>query len=192
MNEQGKRALIPKLRFPEFRDAGGWEIKPFAKLFSIGNGRDHKHLAPGDVPVYGSGGYMRSVDEYLYDGESVCIGRKGTINSPMFLTGKFWTVDTLFYTHSFNQCLPKFIFSIFQSIDWLKHNEAGGVPILSKTNIEKIETAIPSPAEQQRISDCLTSLDDLIAAQTQKLEALNAHKKALMQQLFPSVEAIDV
>ena len=188
----GKPALVPKLRFPEFREAKGWEIKPFAKLFSIGNGRDHKHLAPGDVPVYGSGGYMRSVDEYLYDGESVCIGRKGTINSPMFLTGMFWTVDTLFYTHSFNQCLPKFIFSIFQSIDWLKHNEAGGVPILSKTNIEKIETAIPSPAEQQRISDCLTSLDDLIAAQTQKLEALNAHKKALMQQLFPSVEAIDV
>ena len=135
----GKPALVPKLRFPEFREAKGWEIKPFAKLFSIGNGRDHKHLAPGDVPVYGSGGYMRSVDEYLYDGESVCIGRKGTINSPMFLTGKFWTVDTLFYTHSFNQCLPKFIFSIFQSIDWLKHNEAGGVPSLSKTNIEAIK-----------------------------------------------------
>ena len=185
MNEQGKRALIPKLRFPEFRDAGGWEIKPFAKLFSIGNGRDHKHLAPGDVPVYGSGGYMRSVDEYLYDGESVCIGRKGTINSPMFLTGKFWTVDTLFYTHSFNQCLPKFIFSIFQSIDWLKHNEAGGVPSLSKTNIEKIETAIPLPAEQQKIIDCLSSLDELFAAQTQKLEALKIHKKGLMQQLFP-------
>ena len=181
----GKPALTPKLRFPEFRDSAGWEIKPFAKLFSIGNGRDHKHLAPGDVPVYGSGGYMRSVDEYLYDGESVCIGRKGTINNPMFLTGKFWTVDTLFYTHSFNQCLPKFIFSIFQSIDWLKHNEAGGVPSLSKTNIEKIETAVPSLPEQQKIAECLSSMDELMATQARKLNALKTHKKGLMQQLFP-------
>jgi type I restriction enzyme S subunit len=181
----------PRLRFPEFQNAGEWQIKLFSKLFSIGNGRDHKHLAPGDVPVYGSGGYMRSVDEYLYDGESVCIGRKGTINNPLFITGKFWTVDTLFYTHSFNQCLPKFIFSIFQNIDWLKHNEAGGVPSLSKSNIEKIETAIPLLAEQQRIADCLTSLDALIAAQTQKLDALKTHKKGLMQQLFPSPEAVE-
>ena len=56
MKENGQPALVPKLRFPGFREAAGWEIKPFAKLFSIGNGRDHKHLAPGDVPVYGSGG----------------------------------------------------------------------------------------------------------------------------------------
>jgi type I restriction enzyme S subunit len=182
----------PRLRFPEFQNAGEWQIKPFAKLFSIGNGRDHKYLASGDIPVYGSGGYMRSVDDYLYDGESVCIGRKGTINNPMFLTGKFWTVDTLFYTHSFNQCLPKFIFSIFQGIDWLKHNEAGGVPSLSKTIIEKIETAIPSLPEQQRIASCLSSLDALITAETQKLDALKTHKKGLMQQLFPSPEAVEV
>jgi type I restriction enzyme, S subunit len=180
-----KPGLRPKLRFPEFRNAKEWKVKPFAGLFSIGSGRDHKHLSLGNIPVYGSGGYMRSVDEYLHDGESVCIGRKGTINNPMFLTGKFWTVDTLFYTHSFNQCLPKFVFSIFQNIDWLKHNEAGGVPSLSKTNIEKIETALPSLAEQQKIAECLSSLDELIAAQAQKLDALKTHKKGLMQQLFP-------
>ena len=180
-----KQALVPKLRFPEFRGADGWTVKPFQKLFSIGNGRDHKHLSAGNVPVYGSGGYMRSVDEFLYDGESVCIGRKGTINNPMFLIGKFWTVDTLFYTHSFQQCLPRFVFAIFQSIDWLKHNEAGGVPSLSKTNIEKISTAVPLLSEQQKIADCLSSLDELIAVQARKVDALKTHKKGLMQQLFP-------
>lgn len=183
--KESKPALVPKLRFPEFWDAGGWNIKTFEDLFTIGNGRDHKHLSPGDVPVYGSGGYMRSVDEYLYDGESVCIGRKGTINNPMFLTGRFWTVDTLFYTHSFNQCLPKFIWAIFQQIDWLKHNEAGGIPSLSKTNIEAIKSAIPSIPEQQKIAECLSSVDELIAAQARKLDALKTHKKGLMQQLFP-------
>ena len=185
MKEKTKPTLVPKLRFPEFRDLEGWQQKPFSKLFSIGNGKDYKHLSAGNVPVYGSGGYMLSVNQYLYEGESVCIGRKGTINNPMFLTGKFWTVDTLFYTHSFQQCLPKFIFAIFQQIDWLKHNEAGGVPSLSKTNIEKIESAAPKLPEQQKIADCLSSLDELIAAQARKVDALKTHKKGLMQQLFP-------
>lgn len=182
---------VPKLRFPDFREAADWEIQPFKKLFSVGNGRDYKHLSTGNVPVYGSGGYMLSVDEYLYDGESVCIGRKGTINNPILLSGKFWTVDTLFYTHSFNECLPHFIYAIFQIIDWLKHNEAGGVPSLSKTNIEKIEVAVPKPIEQEKIADCLSSLDELIALEAQKLDALKLHKKGLMQQLFPQIGEAD-
>jgi type I restriction enzyme S subunit len=179
---------VPRLRFPEFREAGEWETRPFEELFIIGNGKDYKHLSNGEVPVYGSGGYMLSVNDHLHDGESVCIGRKGTINSPMFLKGKFWAVDTLFYTHSFTDCLPRFIYSIFQNIDWLKHNEAGGVPSLSKTNIGKIKVAIPKLKEQQIIADCLSSLDDLIAAQAQKVEVLKTHKKGLMQQLFPVLD----
>jgi type I restriction enzyme S subunit len=185
MSTKKTSALVPKLRFPEFRDHDGWAVKPFQKLFTIGSGRDYKHLSNGSVPVYGSGGYMLSVDDFLYDGESVCIGRKGTINNPMFLTGKFWTVDTLFYTHTFQQCLPKFVYAIFQKIDWLKHNEAGGIPSLSKAIIEKIQTAVPEISEQQKIADCLSSLDELIAAQARKVDALKTHKKGLMQQLFP-------
>lgn len=129
---------------------------------------------------------MLSVNDHLHDGESVCIGRKGTINNPMFLTGKFWTVDTLFYTHSFKDCLPRFIYAIFQNIDWLKHNEAGGVPSLSKTNIGKIAVAIPKLNEQKKIADCFASVDELIVAQTQKFDALKIHKKGVMQQLFPA------
>ena len=185
----GKRveepAVTPTRRFPIFRNAPGWEVKQVDELLTIGSGRDYKHLSNGDIPVYGSGGYMLSVDDHLYEGESVCIGRKGTINKPMFLTGKFWTVDTLFYTHSFRECLPKFVFSIFQNIEWLKHNEAGGVPSLSKVNIEKIEVSVPGVPEQQKIADCLTTLDEVIAAQSEKLDALKTHKKGLMQQLFP-------
>lgn len=185
MAKQITSTAVPRVRFPEFRKAKAWGKKPFSRLFTVGNGRDYKHLGSGSVPVYGSGGYMLSVNDYLYDGESVCIGRKGTINNPFFLSGKFWTVDTLFYTHSFRDCLPFFIYLHFQNIDWLKHNEAGGVPSLSKSNIEKIEVSIPSLAEQQKIADCLTSLDEVIAAQGRKVEALKAHKRGLMQQLFP-------
>lgn len=183
---------VPGLRFPEFRNAGEWEEKEIGKILNIGNGRDHKHLPDGDIPVYGSGGYMRSVNDYLYDGESVCIGRKGTIDNPVLLSGKFWTVDTLFYTHSFMDCLPRFVFALFLRIDWLKHNEAGGIPSLSKTNIAKIKVPIPRISEQQKIADCLFSLDELITAQAQKVETLKAHKKGLMQGLFPSADEVAV
>lgn len=181
---------IPKYRFKEFENDGDWEVKSFENLFEIGNGRDYKHLDKGEIPVYGSGGYMLSVDEYLYDGESVCIGRKGTIDKPMFLTGKFWTVDTLFYTHLFKNSLPKYIFYVFENINWREHNEAGGIPSLSKTNIYKIKVLVPpndNIEEQQKIASCLSSLDALITEQTEKIEQLKLHKKGLMQGLFPKI-----
>lgn len=178
---------VPKFRFKEFEKNGEWGEKNFEDLFEIGNGRDYKHLDKGNIPVYGSGGYMLSVNDYLYEGESVCIGRKGTIDKPMFLTGKFWTVDTLFFTHSFKDCLPKYIFYVFESINWRNHNEAGGVPSLSKTNIYKIEVLIPNPKEQQKIASALSSLDELITVQTEKIEELKEHKKGLLQRLFPKL-----
>lgn len=183
-----KGATKPQFRFAEFEGDGDWEVKTFEELFTIGNGRDYKHLSEGNVPVYGSGGYMRSVNEYLYDGESVCIGRKGTINKPIFLTGKFWTVDTLFYTHSFKDCIPQFVYLIFQKVNWLKHNEAGGVPSLSKTNLYKINVQIPLPSEQVKIVHCFNKIDGLIEAQKVKIKTLKKHKKGLMQQLFPSIK----
>lgn len=183
--QEGER--VPKYRFPEFVNDGEWVEKTFEELFVIGNGRDYKYLDKGKIPVYGSGGHMLFVNDYLYDGESACIGRKGTIDKPMFLTGKFWTVDTLFYTHSFKNCLPKFIYYVFQNINWLNHNEAGGVPSLSKTNIYKIKTYVPKPKEQQQLVDCISSLDNLITSQSDKIDQLKLHKKGLMQGLFPKI-----
>ena len=95
--------IEPKLRFKQDdgSDFSDWEEIFLGKILDFGSGKDYKHLLNGDIPVYGTGGFMTSVNEFLYDGKSVCIGRKGTINKPIFLTGKFWTVDTLFYTRNF-------------------------------------------------------------------------------------------
>lgn len=185
------KTVVPALRFPEFQNTEGWKKYKLKSLCEIGNGKDYKHLGSGNIPVYGSGGYMTSVNDFLYDGESVCIGRKGTIDKPIFLTGKFWTVDTLFYTHSFHNCLPKFLYLIFQQINWYIYNEAGGVPSLSKTTIGEINVFVPVEKkgdlkEQQKIANCLSSLDDLIEATAQKVKALEKHKKGLMQRLFPA------
>ena len=181
------KTTVPTLRFREFQNDARWIPNKIDHVCKIGNGRDYKHLSAGNIPVYGSGGYMTSVDKFLYDGESVCIGRKGTIDKPIFLTGKFWTVDTLFYTYSFNKFLPKFLYLIFQQINWYKYNEAGGVPSLLKTTIGNINIFIPNNEnEQKKIVDCFSSLDDLINAVADKIETLKEYKKGLMQQLFPA------
>jgi type I restriction enzyme S subunit len=158
-----KKMIAPKLRFMGF---------------------DYKHLGSGNIPVYGTGGLMTSVDKFLYDGETVCIGRKGTIDKPMFHNGKLWTVDTLFYTHSFINSTPKFVYSLFQKIKWKEHNEASGVPSLSKTTIEKIRISVPSLPEQQKIASFLSAVDEKIQQLTRKKELLEQYKKGVMQQLF--------
>ncbi|WP_456867952.1 restriction endonuclease subunit S [Galbibacter sp. BG1] len=177
-----EKKLVPALRFPEFE--GEWNIKQVDKILSIGSGRDYKHLSTGKIPVYGTGGYMTSVDDFLYEGESVCIGRKGSIDKPIFLNEKFWTVDTLFYTHSFVKVKPSFVYALFQNINWYKYNEASGVPSLSKTTIGKIQISLPTLPEQQKIASFLTSVDEKIRLLTEKKALLEQYKKGVMQQLF--------
>lgn len=164
--------------------AGNWEEKKLGEVLKIGSGKDYKHLRPGNIPVFGTGGYMLSVDKSIYNGETVFIGRKGTIDKPFYYNGKFWTVDTLFYTHSFRGVIPKFVSFVFQQVNWKKYNEASGVPSLSKITIEKIKVNIPPIPEQQKIADFLTSLDKVIESKQQQITQAEQWKKGLMQGLF--------
>ena len=168
------------MRFPEF--SGEWDIYEIGDVLCIGNGRDYKHLSKGDIPVFGTGGYMTSVNECLHEGETTFIGRKGTINKPFYYNGKFWTVDTLFYTHSFKYVIPKFVYCLFQTINWLRYNEASGVPSLSKDTIEKIKVRIPQLDEQKKIAKFLSLLDERIATQNKIIEKLESLIKGIIYQ----------
>ena len=130
---------------------------------------------------------MTSVDECLYDGETTFIGRKGSINKPFYYNGKFWTVDTLFYTHSFNGITPKFTYCLFQTINWLKYNEASGVPSLSKDTIEKIKIKIPGLEEQNKIAKLMFALDERIATQNKIIEDLKKLKSAIIDYAINSL-----
>lgn len=189
--EQYKEGVMQKVFNQEIRfkddtrnDYPDWEKKDLGEVMTIGSGRDYKHLSDGVIPVFGSGGLMTKVNDFLYDGESVGIGRKGTIDKPVFLTGKFWTVDTLFYTHTFKKVIPKFIYYIFSKINWYKYNEASGVPSLSKKTIEKIEVNIPSVEEQTKITNFLSTIDDKIGQVAIQIERTTAFKNGLLQQMF--------
>ena len=185
-NNENKILNVPNLRFPEF--SGEWENCQIANILSIGSGRDYKHLEKGNIPVFGTGGYMTSVNECIYDGETTFIGRKGSINKPFYYNGKFWTVDTLFYTHSFNKTTPKFVYCLFQTINWLRYNEASGVPSLSKDTIEKIKVFIPQLDEQRKISEMLSVIDARIATQTKIIEKLQSLIKGLSDNIHRDIK----
>lgn len=172
----------PKLRFKEFDE--DWTALKYEDILNIKYGKDHKKLNSGNIPVFGTGGVMRYVDQFLHDGESILIGRKGTIDSPKYVNEKFWTVDTLFYTEIKEQAVPKFVYQHALQVNWLKLNEATGVPSLNTKSINNVAINLPPLKEQTKIATFLSAVDTKIDELTQKHELLVEYKKGMMQQLF--------
>ena len=106
---------VPKVRFREFSEE--WERRRLKEIVDLCSGKDYKHLSEGNIPVYGTGGYMLSVDKALsYERDAIGIGRKGTIDKPFILRAPFWTVDTLFYAVPSDYENIDFLYDIFQKI----------------------------------------------------------------------------
>lgn len=182
MSEAKRR--VPKLRFPGFTE--DWEQRKLSDILKVNSGKDYKHLDQGNIPVYGTGGYMVSVNESLSNIDAVGIGRKGTIDKPQYLKAPFWTVDTLFYLTALDKHSIVFLYYLMQLIPWKKFDESTGVPSLSKTTIDNISGFVPSNfQEEELISALFNQLDKIITLHQRKLEHLNLKKKALLQKLFP-------
>ena len=161
-----------------------WEVKRLGEIITVNSGKDYKHLNNGVIPVYGTGGYMLSVDDKLSDVDAVGIGRKGTIDKPQYLKAPFWTVDTLFFLTSKNGFELKYVFYLSQMVKWKKYSEQTGVPSLTRTSIDNIVVATPPLPEQHRIVSVLSLWDTAIEKQTALLEQLTLRKRGLMQQLL--------
>ena len=158
----------PNIRFKGFTDY--WEQRKLVDVVDVRSGRDYKHLEEGDIPVYGTGGYMLSVNEALSDDEdAIGIGRKGTIDNPYILRAPFWTVDTLFYAVPRDKYDLNFVFDIFQNVNWKAKDESTGVPSLSKATINAVETLMPEYAEQKKIGEYFSYLDNFITLHQRKL-----------------------
>lgn len=179
---------VPELRFDGFD--GEWEEKKLSEIVKINSGRDYKHLSEGKYPVYGTGGLMTYVSEFLSDEDSIGIGRKGTINKPQKLEAPFWTVDTLFYATPIKNYNLDYIYSIFQIINWLKYDESTGLPSLSKTNINNIRIYNTGVQEQEKIGDLFKKIDDLIEIQEGKVSKMEDFKKSMLQKMFPKKDEL--
>lgn len=173
----------PEIRFDGFTD--DWEQRKLSDVVDVRSGRDYKHLEEGDIPVYGTGGYMLSVSQALSDDEdAIGIGRKGTIDNPYILRAPFWTVDTLFYAVPREKHDLNFVYGIFQNINWKAKDESTGVPSLSKATINAVSTMTPDYEEQRLIGEYFSNLDHLITLHQQKCDELRNAKKFMLQNMF--------
>lgn len=174
----------PKLRFNEFSE--GWGSKKIGQTLKIKHGKDQKkvQVENGVYPILATGGEIGRTNTPLYDKESVLIGRKGTIDRPVYMNTPFWTVDTLFYSEIKEGMHPKFIYYKFQNINWKKYCEASGVPSLSASTIEGIKYNIPSIKEQEKIASFFSLIDNKISLQIKKVNFLKEYNNGIMQRIF--------
>ncbi|HFR3884137.1 TPA: restriction endonuclease subunit S, partial [Streptococcus suis] len=133
----------------------GWGVENLSNFLTIKNGKDHKDLSDGDYPVYGSGGLMRKVEDYIFEGESVLIPRKGTLNNIMYVDEKFWTVDTMFYTHMKIDYATLYTYFSIKDIDFTKLNTGTGVPSMTASILYQLQILNPN-------ADILKNFDELV------------------------------
>lgn len=164
----------------------GWKVKTLGQVAVIKHGRDQKSVQTqnGIYPILASGGEIGRTNTPLYNKPSVLIGRKGTIDKPRFIDTPFWTVDTLFYTEITSGISPKWLFYVFQTINWRLYNEASGVPSLSSSTISSIKLKVPQLYEQNLIAQALDTVEGVITITNRLISQKERLKKWLMQELL--------
>lgn len=149
-----------------------WEPKVLSDLLDVKYGKDHKKLDEGSYPVYGSGGLMRNVDKFLYEGESVLIPRKGTLTNIMYVNETFWTVDTMFFTKPKMNNVAKFSFYLLKRLDFNNMNVGSAVPSMTTKVLNALQVVYPS-------ENALAKFDELVELYFSKTRANNENTKQL-------------
>ena len=152
-----------------------------SQLLEIKNGKDHKELPNGDYPVFGSGGVMRYVNEYLYDKPSILLPRKGSLNNIQYCDVPFWTVDTLYYTEVNEKiACPYYLYNYLCLLDLSGLDTGTGVPSMTFDSYYNIKVLLPEIEEQKRVASVLQNLDHKIALNRQ----INDNLEAMAKQLY--------
>lgn len=122
----------------------GWHKALLGDIIEVKYGKDHKGFPDGTIPVYGSGGLVRKCDRALYDGESVLIPRKGSLNNIIYVDEAFWTVDTMFYTKMKMPNIGVFLYFFVKSIDMYSMNIGAAVPSMTTNILNALDIIVPS------------------------------------------------
>ncbi|OUD11690.1 hypothetical protein TPSD3_16685 [Thioflexithrix psekupsensis] len=180
---------VPSLRFPEFREAGEWVEKKLGEIISLeyGSPLPEKKRNGGLIPVVGSNGIVGYHDNALVNAPAIVVGRKGSAGQINWIISNCYPIDTTFYVKNKDSknYLMFFLKLTLEKSKLADFKDNGAVPGINRNKIYSIKTTLPSLPEQQKIAACLSSLDELITAHSQKLDALKKHKKGLMQRMFP-------
>lgn len=150
-------------------------------LLTIKNGVDYRNCGNGCVPVYGSGGYITSIDSFLYDGESILLPRKGTLENIMFVSGKFWTVDTIYWTIINTKLVDTYyLFNYLKMLDLSNFRTGTTLPSMTNNAYYGITVFLPSIAKQKDISVLLRNIDSKIDINNK----INAELEATAKDLY--------
>ncbi len=151
------------------------------QLLSIKNGRDHKELNSGNIPVYGSGGIMRYGDKAMYNDESILLPRKGTLANIQYVNKPFWTVDTIYYSIVNKELAnPFYLFNFLKVLDLSKLNTGTGVPSMTFDSYYNLDIVLPELEVQQKIASVLAALDSKIELNNR----INAELEAMAKTLY--------
>ncbi len=162
-------------------------VKTFAEILEIYNGRSQKDVEnpSGAYPIYGSGGIMGYADRYICPPNTIVLGRKGSINNPIFVDRAFWNVDTAFGLVANQEMLrPKYLYFFCRSFDFEKLNTTVTIPSLTKANLLKISLDLPPLSEQDAVINQLEEAEKLIALYHQQLTKLDKLIKARFVEMF--------
>ena len=189
----------PRLRFPEFREAGEWAPTPLLGLFRMQAGRFvsaadiSEQNAVGLFPCYGGNGLRGFTVTFTHDGLYPLIGRQGALcGNTTLARGKFHATEHAVVVSAKPGVNVVWAYYLLSLLNLNRFATGQAQPGLSVDVLEQVPATIPNrESEQRRIADCLSNLDDLIAAEIRTHEALKTHKKGLMQQLFPSPQAVE-
>ncbi len=190
MSSKEKLSLLPKLRFPEFRKKEGWPIELLGNICEPQQWTtiSSSELVEKGYPVYGANGFIGYYTHFNHEFETVAVTCRGstcgevTLVPPRsYITGNSMCLDGIDDTSNSYH----FVYQALKHRGFKDIISGSAQPQIVGNAIKKIEIALPKRTEQQKIADCLSSLDELIAAQARKVDALKTHKKGLMQQLFP-------
>ena len=148
-------------------------------LVKFRSGQDYKHVddPAGSVPVYGSGGIFASASDYLYDGESVLFGRKGTIDRPAYVCGKFWTVDTMFYTELREGVSGRWLYYWATTIPFGLYSTDTALPSMTSSVLGRIKAPLVPHVQQCAIADYLDRETGEIDAMLAALDELTRNLK---------------
>ena len=163
-----------------------WRVTKLKYALLISNGKDYKdsEVEEGGYPVIGSGGVFARARNYMYDGDVVLLGRKGTIDKPLFYSGKFWTVDTMFYSTALNGNNIKFMYYSSLLIPFSYYSTATALPSMTQSDLNNHVLCLPSISEQQKIADFLdkktTQLDKVKSLLEEQIQKLKDYRASLI------------
>lgn len=151
------------------------------ELLSIKNGKDHKELKNGAIPIFGSGGIMRFGDKAIYNDESILLPRKGTLSNIQYVNKPFWTVDTIYYT-IVNKGIanPFYLYNFIKSLDLSKLNTGTGVPSMTFDSYYNLDIVLPELEVQNKIASLLSALDSKIELNNR----INAELEAMAKTIY--------